>query len=89
MLYHKKMHYKAIFGKIEFWNLNMTVKYVTSQTDCHLLVSRVVRTFSEFQCIFYKEISNLFQRNFTYYKSNPSVPTLVFMLHFSCGWTSI
>ena len=52
MLYNKKMHCKTIFGKKEFCNLKITIKSMTSQTDSHLLVSRVVRTSSEFYCTF-------------------------------------
>ena len=52
MIYHYKMHYIVIFWKKEFRNLNITVKSVKSQTDSHILVNRVVRTSSEFQCTF-------------------------------------
>ena len=59
------MHYRLVINNREGWatkscaknvllphnseNLKITVKFMTSQTDSHFLVSRVVRTFSEMQ----------------------------------------
>ena len=38
--------------KIEFYNLNITVKIMMSQTGCQVLVSRGVRTSPGIQCTF-------------------------------------
>ena len=58
----KMMKGNALLEKLcmKFYNLNITVKYMTSQTNSQILVSRVVRTSSEVHQYFQQEIVKSF-----------------------------
>ena len=51
---------------MKFLNLNITVKFMMSQTCSKVLVSRAVRLSSEVQCKFQKENSWFLPQNFAY-----------------------